>query len=80
MYYKEKLINGVLMFQNQPDGDWQQVSIEAMSRRCFKRTEQPKEYVAVPKALLVKLEEARVNLYDDGSLDSHTLLSYTGVM
>lgn len=33
MYYKEEIINGVLMFRTAPDGKWQQCSIEKMSQR-----------------------------------------------
>ena len=40
MYYEEKIINGILMFRNNPNGDWHQVSIENMSKRIaeFKET------------------------------------------
>lgn len=35
MYYKERLINGILMFKNTPDGDWKQCSIEQMGQRII---------------------------------------------
>lgn len=33
--YQEKLINGVLMFRNRSDVDWQQCSIEQMGQRII---------------------------------------------
>ena len=35
MYYEEKLINGVLMFKNNPDGEWKQCSIIQMGERIL---------------------------------------------
>lgn len=35
MYYKEKLIDGVLMCRFTPNGDWRQCSVEDMSRRII---------------------------------------------
>ncbi len=35
MYYKEKLINGILMFKNRPDDDWNQCSIEDIGQRII---------------------------------------------
>lgn len=37
MYYEEKLINGVLMWRGQPDGDWKQCSIETMGQRLLEQ-------------------------------------------
>lgn len=33
MYYEEKIINGVLMYKNHPDGNWHQYSDTEMSER-----------------------------------------------
>lgn len=35
MYYEEKLINGVLMYRTEPNGNWQQCSIEKMGERIL---------------------------------------------
>jgi hypothetical protein len=78
MYYKEKLINGVLMCQKSRSADWVQVCIKEMSRRCIANA--ACQYVAVPKDLLVKLEEARVGMYNCASLDGNSLLAYTAIM
>lgn len=35
MFHDEKMINGVLMFRDTPDGDWKQCSIEKMGERIL---------------------------------------------
>ena len=35
MHYEEKMINGVLMCRNTPDGKWGQCSIEKMSQQII---------------------------------------------
>ena len=36
MYYTEKLINGILHYQLTPDGEWQEVKKEHLSKRVVK--------------------------------------------
>jgi len=33
MYYKEKIINGILHYKTTPEGEWKEVSKETLSKR-----------------------------------------------
>jgi hypothetical protein len=35
MYYKEEIINGILMFRNTPKGEWRQCSVEKMGQKIM---------------------------------------------
>jgi len=36
MYYAEKMIDGILHYKTTPDGDWNPMSIQELSRRVVK--------------------------------------------
>lgn len=57
MFYEEEWINGVLMCRTKPKGEWREV--------------QGVQMVAVPKALLARLESDRTDLYNltEGKVD-----------
>ena len=48
MYYKEKLINGVLMCKTTPDGAWRQCCIHTMSIRII---DQDKEILKLKRMI-----------------------------
>ena len=43
MFYEEKLIDGILMFRNRPDGDWQQCDIEKICERLVNAEEEMRQ-------------------------------------
>ena len=61
-YYEEQIINGVLMFRLNSTRDWQQVSIEVMSKRVIELEERNKEM----EYNLKSLRNSVIGSYKDG--------------